>query len=1199
MKNLILESKRKLSSQLLIGIGTSLVVVAIAAVSIIYTSLRSNLQEQVQQRAIAITYGLEFASEGLIEDKEAFLLERIVQNYSTLPTVLEVSLVDPYGKVLAHSRLMNVGESNLNYGDIHPHLVPYLQQTSENGKEINVKTVIDGKPVIVQFLPFSSTLFKKASQNTSSPPQYHGVAIAVLDLQEIEGGLLRNIIFTILVSTVSTALIIICIVWLIRRLVLIPLTKIQLAIAISEGSQEISLPALPNNEIGSLGTALVSSFEQLKAYREMELNIAERKYAEVVHRYELATQSAQVWVWDWDIRTDLFVLECGTQDWFGYDKSQIPNRFDVWLSHIYIDDRGTFQDLLQNNLDGKTFEFTCEHRLLDAQGNPHWFLSRGQTVFDDNGKAIRATGTINDIAERKQAEELLRQQAERESLLLKITRRIRQSFNLEEIFSDAVTEIRLSLNTDRVGIFKFDPDSNFNDGEFVAESVLPEFTSALAVKVHDHCFGDQYAAFYEQGRIQDVSDIYNADLTDCHIKVLSQFQIRANLVLPLINENQLWGLICIHQCASPRIWEAIEIDLLQQITTQLAIAIQQASLYKQLQEELLIRQQAQSQIAQQLRQQQTLETITNKIRESLNIKEVLALVTQQVNAMLSGDRTIVFQLFENGNSQIVEETVDSDFPKLKDLNWENEVWSQEILNCYWQGKPRIVPDVMNDIWTECLVKYSTEGQIKSKIIAPILQEADISENHRWVGTDGSKKLWGVLVVHACGEHREWQESEAQLLQQIANQLAIAIQQSTLIMQLQLELKERQHAETQLTETNQRLEVSNDELVRATKMKDEFLANMSHELRTPLNSILGMNEALQDQVFGVVNERQIKALQTVEGSATHLLALINDILDVSKIESGQVTLDLTATGINSLCESSLVFIKQQAHSKRIQVICHIPQYLPQLKLDERRIRQVLINLLNNAVKFTPEGGKITLDVTRILDKDGQTSFLSFAVIDTGIGIAAENISKLFQPFIQIDSALNRQYVGTGLGLALVKRIAELHGGQVKLTSELGVGSRFTVELPFNIAEPDLESTSQGELGTDDSQQVNDENAVSPLILLADDNKANIITFSSYLEAKGYTMLIANNGQEAIDLAKSHQPALILIDIQMPVLDGLAAMKLMRLDPTLVNTPIVALTALAMAGDREKCLEAGANEYLTKPIRLKTLADTIRNVLKNRN
>jgi hypothetical protein len=972
--------------------------VAIAAISIIYTSLRSNLEEQVQQRAITITQGLEFASEGLIEDKELFLLERIVQNYATLPTVLELAIVDPSGAVLAHSRTMNSRENNLVYRDLHPYFVPYLQKTSQDGTEVTIRTVVDGKSVIVQFLPFSSTLFKKLGKTPTDLQQYRGVAIAIMDLQEIERELLQNTIFSIVVSTVSTLLILVCIGWLISRLVLSPLRKIQLAIVNSESDQKIVLPALPNNEIGSLGKALVSLFEQLKAYRQMELDIAERKYAEVVQRYELATQSAQVWVWDWDIQSDLFVLECGVQEWLGYDKSQIPDRFDGWLSHIYIDDRGTFQDLLQNNLDGKTPEFACEHRLLDAKGSPHWFLSRGQAVFDNHGKAIRATGTINDIAEQKQAEELLRQQAERESLLLKITRRIRQSFNLEEIFADAVKEIRLFLNSDRVGIFKFDPDSNFNDGEFVAESVLPEFTSALAVKFHDHCFGDQYAAFYEQGRIQDVSDIYNANLADCHIKVLSEFQIRANLVLPLINENKLWGLMCIHQCAGPRIWQAIEIDLLQQITTQLGIAIQQATLFSQ---------------------------------------------------------------------------------------------------------------------------------------------------------------------------------------------------------LQLELKERQHAETQLTETNQRLEVSNDELLRATKMKDEFLANMSHELRTPLNSILGMNEALQDQVFGVVNERQIKALQTVEGSATHLLALINDILDVAKIESGQVTLDLTGTAINALAQSSLAFIKQQAHAKRIQVISQIPPYLPKLILDERRIRQVLINLLNNAVKFTPEGGTITLEVSQILGKDEETSYISFAVIDTGIGISAENISKLFQPFIQIDSALNRQYVGTGLGLALVKRIAELHGGRVRLTSEVGVGSRFIVELPFIMAEPDLESPYQGSLATVESNQTIDEKSVSPLILLADDNKANIVTFSSYLEAKGYKMIIANNGQEAIDFAKSQKPDLILIDIQMPVLDGLAATKQIRLDPSLVNTPIVALTALAMAGDREKCLEAGANEYLSKPIKLKTLADTIRNMLKNRN
>ncbi|GBO52826.1 circadian input kinase A [Pseudanabaena sp. lw0831] len=599
-------------------------------------------------------------------------------------------------------------------------------------------------------------------------------------------------------------------------------------------------------------------------------------------------------------------------------------------------------------------------------------------------------------------------------------------------------------------------------------------------------------------------------------------------------------------------------------------------------------------IAQQLRQQQTLATIINKIRESLSLKEILAVVTQQVKDVLSGDRAIVFQLFDNGNSQIVEESLHSNFPNLKDLNWENEVWSQEILDCYWQGKPRIVPDVMNDIWTECLVEYSIEGQIKSKIIAPILLEAHISENHRWVETEGSKKLWGVLVVHACTEAREWQDLEAQLLQQIANQLAIAIQQASLFEQSQKEIAERKQAQQQLTETNQ-------QLVRATRLKDEFLANMSHELRTPLNSILGMNEALQDEIFGSIKEGQLKALQIIENSSRHLLTLINDILDVAKIESGQITLELTATEIDSLCKSSMAFIKQQALTKRIQLIPRIPKYLPEIMIDETRIRQVLINLLNNAVKFTLEGGTITLEVSQVQIESSTTNltplnYLKIAVIDTGIGISAENIQKLFQPFIQIDSALNRQYNGTGLGLALVKRLVEIHGGNVELTSEVGVGSCFAINLPINIGSLAIEEQTEQDLsGQPQIGQSQTEGLISPLILLAEDDAANIATFSSYLEAKGYRILLATDGQHAIDLAKAEHPDLILMDIQMPVIDGLEAIKQICLDPNLADIPIIALTALAMEGDREKCLAAGANEYLTKPVKLRDLFLSIQKLL----
>ncbi|MEE3716338.1 PAS domain S-box protein [Tumidithrix elongata RA019] len=429
-------------------------------------------------------------------------------------------------------------------------------------------------------------------------------------------------------------------------------------------------------------------------------------------------------------------------------------------------------------------------------------------------------------------------------------------------------------------------------------------------------------------------------------------------------------------------------------------------------------------------------------------------------------------------------------------------------------------------------------------------------------------------------------------------LSLSLTEDGLLICVCQDISDRKQAEAELQRTN-------EELARATRLKDEFLANMSHELRTPLNAILGMTEGLQEGVFGDVNERQIKALNTIESSGSHLLSLINDILDVAKIESGQIELDCTPTSVSLLCQSSLVFIKQQAMQKRIKLVTKIPPNLPDLLVDERRVRQVLINLLNNALKFTPGGGCITLEVTHKQQQNlplsegeelEERSFLRVAVLDTGIGISPENIKKLFQPFIQIDSALNRQYQGTGLGLALVKRIVELHGGQVGLTSEVGVGSCFSIEMPCAASAASLPESSpqSGDSGVEPSLPKLE---TSPLILLAEDNPANISTVSAYLEAKGYRMLLATNGLEAVELAKTHHPDLILMDIQIPEMDGIEAMQQIRLDPSLTNLPIVALTALAMANDRQKCLEAGANEYLTKPVRLKELVTAIQHLLDN--
>ncbi|WP_027254960.1 PAS domain S-box protein [Planktothrix agardhii] len=413
-----------------------------------------------------------------------------------------------------------------------------------------------------------------------------------------------------------------------------------------------------------------------------------------------------------------------------------------------------------------------------------------------------------------------------------------------------------------------------------------------------------------------------------------------------------------------------------------------------------------------------------------------------------------------------------------------------------------------------------------------------------------------------------------------------------------DLSDRKQAEVQLQKIN-------EELLRATKLKDEFLANMSHELRTPLNSILGMSESLKDEILGSLNEKQLKAIGIVESSGEHLLSLINDILDLSKISSGMMELNTESVSVKNLCDSSLVFVRQQAFQKKVQLNSNIPKNINKINVEERRIRQVLINLLTNAVKFTPSEGQVNLLVAvgggdtwqgeatipqRI--KLMNSPMIVFQIVDTGIGIAPKDLQRLFQPFVQVSSSLNRQYEGTGLGLALVKQIVELHGGQVMAESKIGKGSSFSVALPYDISQSSApESTTVST--TLEPVVIDPDHA--PLILLAEDNEANIDTFTAYLTAINYRIAIARNGEEAVAMAKSESPDIIIMDIQMPGMDGLEAIGLIRADASIAAIPIIALTALAMEGDRERCLAAGANEYLAKPVKFRQLNTVIQQIL----
>lgn len=394
-------------------------------------------------------------------------------------------------------------------------------------------------------------------------------------------------------------------------------------------------------------------------------------------------------------------------------------------------------------------------------------------------------------------------------------------------------------------------------------------------------------------------------------------------------------------------------------------------------------------------------------------------------------------------------------------------------------------------------------------------------------------------------------------------------------------KERAQLAARVRQRTAELNLANEELARSARAKDEFLAAMSHELRTPLTTVVGTSEMLSDWLYGELNDAQARAVSNIEESAHHLLALINDILDVAKVEAGKMELVWDDVPVAQLCEASLRLIRHTAKKKGLKVSSRMDGRARIVHGDNRRLKQLLVNLLSNAVKFTPEGGSVALEVEGHTERD----VVEFRVRDTGIGIAPEHMARMFKPFVQLDNQLTREYSGTGLGLALSYRMAELHGGGIAVESALGQGSCFTVTLPWRPDADRSELQPAPETGREETASGQPGQGLS--VLLAEDNQANATMLTDFLIARGYQITHAADGVEAVARARQSPPDMILMDIQMPNLDGLEATRLIRADASLAKVPIIAITALTMPGDRERCREAGADEYLSKPVGMNEL------------
>jgi PAS domain S-box-containing protein len=617
-------------------------------------------------------------------------------------------------------------------------------------------------------------------------------------------------------------------------------------------------------------------------------------------------------------------------------------------------------------------------------------------------------------------------------------------------------------------------------------------------------------------------------------------------------------------------------------------------------------------LRQQLKREQLAVAMLERIRSSLNLEQILTKAVEEVRHFLQVDRTVIYQFNPDWSGFVAVESVDENSLSIIGMEIYDPCFGEAYVSLYLDGRIRATEDVYNAGIADCYLSLLTRLQVRASLVVPILQ---------------GENLWGLLIAHHCTGPRPWQKLEAECLKQLGVQLAIAIQQSTLFEQAQTEIADRKQAEAALQLAALAAESAN-------RAKSDFLANMSHELRTPLNGILGYIQLLKPDKN--LTAEQQESLNNVHQCGNHLLTLINDVLDLSKIEASKMDLLPTNLHFPRFVKSIVDLFQMRSHQKGIafnyEQVSALPDYV---FVDEIRLRQVLINLLSNAVKFTKSGGvtfKVgyaenypqihcanssltaevatqTINLTANLDDTKKsialpetteapeaiaattgdrapTAKIRFQIEDTGIGIPQNKLDEIFLPFHQVGDR-NNFVEGTGLGLSISQKLVKIMGSQIHVQSTSGKGSIFWLDLDLPAVAEYSEIPS-----TQEKRRLVGFSGGQRKILLVDDHEVNRAMLHRLLSRLGFEIAEATDGADCLHKAQAFLPDLILMDLLMPVMDGWEATKRLRQLPELKDAVILALSASVYEATKQKSILAGCDNFLTKPIQTNELLELLR-------